>query len=207
MRESAPVSRRPRGAAREVIIKSARELFARKGYDGTSLRDIATHAQVNESVIYRSVGTKDQIFRAAVLEPFHDFVKSFVSRWQADTERRSSQELVGGFVSQLYDMLHEHRELVSALVATNSLAEHTYQDSRAELSKELDILAEQTASDSPGRGMEGVDINLAVRCVTGMLMSLVVLDDWLLPDGERHPTRTHLLDEVSNLVLYGLRRS
>ena len=61
-------SRRPPGAGRELVIRAARDLFARRGYDGTSLRDIAERAGVNESVIYRSVGTKEQIFNAAVLD-------------------------------------------------------------------------------------------------------------------------------------------
>lgn len=189
------------------MIRAARELFARKGYDGTSLRDIAERAGVNESVIYRSVGTKDQIFRVAVVEPYHEFVTSFVSRWRAHSERRSSEEMVGRFVYELYDMLHEHREMITALVAANSLDDETYRSSRVELNRELDALADQTASDAEGRGLEGVDLNLAVRCATGMVMSLVLLDDWLLPEGERRPTRDHLLDEVHRFVLGGLERN
>jgi AcrR family transcriptional regulator len=181
-------TRRSPGAGRELVIRAARDLFARQGYDGTSLRDIAGRAGVNESVVYRSVGTKVQIFNAAVLEPYHGFISSFVSRWKSANERRSNSEMVGTFVRELYDLLSENRELITSLVAASTLTDsegHT--PTKAQLNAELDALAAQTAADAAGRGMDGVDFNLAVRCAVGMVMSLVLLDDWLLPAGTDAP--------------------
>jgi AcrR family transcriptional regulator len=190
------------------VIRAARDLFARRGYDGTSLRDIAERAGVNESVIYRSVGTKEQIFNAAVLEPYHGFVSSFVAHWKAATERPSNSEMVGGFVRQLYDLLSENRELITSLVAASTLTDSDAQTpARAQLNAELDTLAAETAADAEGRGLDGVDLNLAVRCAVGMVMSLVLLDDWLLPTDARRPSRAALLDEAHLLILGGLERN
>lgn len=190
------------------MIRAARELFARKGYDGTSLRDIAEQAGVNESVIYRSVGTKQQIFKSAVLDPYHGFVASFVDRWRAASRRRSNSEMVGAFVYQLYDLLSEHRELISSLVAASTLTDdHDELPARAQLNAELDALAAQTAADGEGRGLDGVNLNLAVRCAVGMVMSLVLLDDWLLPGDSGRPSRDDLLSEVHHFVLGGLERN
>jgi len=201
-------SRRRPGAGRELVIRAARDLFARQGYDGTSLRDIAERAGVNESVIYRSVGTKEQIFNAAVLEPYHGFIGSFVARWHSATERPSNSEMVGTFVRQLYDLLSENRELITSLVAASTLTGSPGQTpARAQLNAELDVLAAETAADAEGRGMDGVDFNLAVRCAVGMVMSLVLLDDWLLPAGDRRPSREALLDEAHQLILGGLERN
>ena len=201
-------ARRPPGAGRELVIRAARDLFARRGYDGTSLRDIAGRAGVNESVIYRSVGTKEQIFNAAVLEPYHGFISSFVARWKGATERRSNSEMVGEFVRRLYDLLSENRELITSLVAASTLTDSEGQTpARAQLNAELDALAAQTAADAEGRGMDGVDFNIAVRCAVGMVMSLVLLDDWLLPTGDSRPSRAALLDEAHHLILGGLERN
>lgn len=54
---------------RQEIMLTARELFARGGYDGTSLRAIATRAEVNVALIRYYFGTKEELFTAAVSPP------------------------------------------------------------------------------------------------------------------------------------------
>src|SRR2546421_287775 len=52
---------------RQEIIASAIELFARKGFRGTTTRDLATHAEVNEAIIFRHFKTKEELY-SAILE-------------------------------------------------------------------------------------------------------------------------------------------
>jgi hypothetical protein len=42
-----------------------------------------------------------------------------------------------------------------------------------------------------------------VRATVGMVLSLVVLDDWLLPPGERRPSRDQLIEHVCAILLHG----
>lgn len=60
-----PVGGRVRNAAitRAAILDSARKRFAREGYDGASLRDIAADAGVDAALISRYLGSKDELFR------------------------------------------------------------------------------------------------------------------------------------------------
>ena len=62
---------RPPGASdtRERILVSARELFARNGIDKTSIRSIATAADVDPALIHHYFGTKEQLFAAAIHLP------------------------------------------------------------------------------------------------------------------------------------------
>jgi AcrR family transcriptional regulator len=48
---------------RPVIIQAATSLFARRGVDGTSMRDIAEAAGVREAAIYRYFASKDELSR------------------------------------------------------------------------------------------------------------------------------------------------
>ncbi|WP_445170327.1 TetR/AcrR family transcriptional regulator [Mycolicibacterium sp. Dal123E01] len=59
---------RPRGTsdARERILASARELFARNGIDNTSIRSIAAGAGVDSALVHHYFGTKQQLFVAAI---------------------------------------------------------------------------------------------------------------------------------------------
>ena len=63
-----PGGRRP-GATRTrgAILDAARELFAARGYDGTTIRGIATGAHVDPALVHHFFGTKDQLF-ATVME-------------------------------------------------------------------------------------------------------------------------------------------
>ena len=65
-------STRPRdaNATRNNILDAARTLFAQAGYDGTNLRQVAELAECNVALISRYFGSKDDLFREAVLEGF-----------------------------------------------------------------------------------------------------------------------------------------
>jgi AcrR family transcriptional regulator len=61
---------RPRNAAatRAAILKSAREAFARAGYDGAGVREIASSAGVTAMLINRYFGSKEQLFAEVVAD-------------------------------------------------------------------------------------------------------------------------------------------
>jgi AcrR family transcriptional regulator len=54
---------------REAILSSARKAFAEKGFDGASIRSIATGAGVDPALVHHYFGTKDQLFTAALQLP------------------------------------------------------------------------------------------------------------------------------------------
>ncbi|HEY0700703.1 MAG TPA: TetR family transcriptional regulator [Micromonospora sp.] len=54
---------------REAILAAAREAFADRGFDGASIRAIATTAGVDPALVHHYFGTKDKLFLAAVNSP------------------------------------------------------------------------------------------------------------------------------------------
>ncbi|MEV7420324.1 TetR family transcriptional regulator [Streptomyces sp. NPDC089919] len=52
--------------ARELIRRAAREEFAARGYDKTSVRGIAKAAGVDAALVHHYFGTKEEVFAAAV---------------------------------------------------------------------------------------------------------------------------------------------
>lgn len=51
---------------RNRLLDAAEQLFAERGYDGASVRDINDIARVNSGAIHYHFGTKDDLFRAVV---------------------------------------------------------------------------------------------------------------------------------------------
>lgn len=69
---------RPKNAdgqrTRQAILDAALQLFADKGYFGTSLRDVATAVGVRESALYNYFKSKEALFDALILA--HEHTKS-----------------------------------------------------------------------------------------------------------------------------------
>jgi len=63
--EGAP-RRRDAAATRAALLTAARELMAERGVEGTSTRDVAAAAGVNQALVYRYFGSKEKLFFEAV---------------------------------------------------------------------------------------------------------------------------------------------
>jgi AcrR family transcriptional regulator len=51
---------------RQQILQVATELFANKGYEGATTREIAKRAKVNEAIIFRHFPTKEELYWAVI---------------------------------------------------------------------------------------------------------------------------------------------
>lgn len=63
-----PVRKRNAAATREAILKSARKAFAKSGYDGAGVREIAQAAGVTAMLVNRYFGSKEQLFAEVVAD-------------------------------------------------------------------------------------------------------------------------------------------
>lgn len=82
MTESQPALKKPAAAAlpdgvmrEEQLITIAAELFARKGYEGTSLRDIAEAAGITKAALYYWFPEKEKLFQRVVAGRMANLVK------------------------------------------------------------------------------------------------------------------------------------
>ena len=65
-----PTGRRPGNPdTREAVLAAARAAFAERGYDGATIRGIATAAGVDPALVHHYFGNKDKLFLAAVEAP------------------------------------------------------------------------------------------------------------------------------------------
>jgi AcrR family transcriptional regulator len=62
----------PKRDRREDILRTSLNLFAEKGFHGTSMRDIAREADITEGLIYHYFASKRDLFRAIIEE--HSFL-------------------------------------------------------------------------------------------------------------------------------------
>jgi len=75
------------------ILQTALELFSKKGYDATSVREICEASGITKPTLYHFFGSKDGVYRALVdgaLEGFHQEIAARVARPGAAAERLRS---------------------------------------------------------------------------------------------------------------------
>src|SRR3954447_26224150 len=78
-------TRAPTRDTRAEILAVAAELFTEKGYEGTSLREIADRLGITKAALYYHFRSKDDMLRALV-EPMMGVLAALVARLEAATD-------------------------------------------------------------------------------------------------------------------------
>jgi AcrR family transcriptional regulator len=94
-------------STRERILNVAIELFTEKGYDGTSLREIAERLDVTKAAIYYHFASKEHILMALHMR-LHDLGKEALSRI---TEEPVTLELWGELLDRIIGQMLAQRKL------------------------------------------------------------------------------------------------
>ena len=201
----APASRRSPEEVRRLLLGSARELFGTKGYGGTSTREIAAHATVSETLLFRHFGSKAKLFGLAVLDPINEFIHEYVEEWKSrPVEDHTAEAVAYAYIEGFYRLLCENRQLVLALVAAGAFESMPELVDASPLSKLLDELELVAAREADARGYAPFDVSAATRIVAGMVMAMSLLDDWLFPPEQRRPDRQRIVDEMVAFMVHGL---
>jgi len=193
-------------ASRARILQAAREQFGRRGYRGTTTKDLAAAAGVAEKTLFRHFPSKGELFKDAVITPFSAFISDYVRRWEARPRgRRDDYEEVLELYSGLFDVLEENRTLVLALLSAQAFEDPDsvqFPELHHELDGLLAGLERLLAVEAAERGYP-VDAPVTIRLMFGIVLTSAVHADWLFAPG-RHPGRRRLLAELSSLTVFGV---
>jgi AcrR family transcriptional regulator len=58
--------RRDASATKAALLRAAQELFTERGYERTTVRDIADRAGVNQALLFRYFGSKEELFHVVL---------------------------------------------------------------------------------------------------------------------------------------------
>jgi AcrR family transcriptional regulator len=95
---------------REEIRQVALELFATKGFEQTSLREIAERLDVTKAALYYHFPSKDELL-VAIVEPLRADIDAFIAdarRLLPDDER--------AVLERYFDLIHRHRLLFQGVL-------------------------------------------------------------------------------------------
>jgi AcrR family transcriptional regulator len=191
-------------ASRVRILASARDLFAERGYRGTTTRGLADRAGVSLMTLHRHFPTKAELFQAAVLTPLGEFVEGYV---QSRIDRGNTTEGPGPEMVRFYDglteaLLGEHQLLLAAALSFTDGEAPVSDQMRSYVEAFFDQLESLVAEKVEELGLD-VDPHLAPRIMIGAALGVVVYRGWLFPS-EPRPSRDELTSELAKLMIWGI---
>jgi AcrR family transcriptional regulator len=197
-------TRRPRGEPRRLLLESARELFSRQGFVATSTREIADHAGVSETLMFRYFGSKAGLFREALVEPFIEYVETLNANWKSgELDELSDEGFARKLVGDLFDLFREHRGLVVMLwAADGQSAKDLAGTGIFEIEREFKVLAKLGEVETVRRQNNPLyRHDLATRSMLAMVAGMAVFGKAFY--GKRPPSRNAIVEELTQSVLYG----
>jgi AcrR family transcriptional regulator len=194
--EQAPA--RPRGRPghdQDAVLRRAIELFIRRGYDATSVGDLAKELGITKSGVYHHFESKDSILAAALDEALEGLTRAVGTAGDGE----SAYVRLRATVRASVHILVEHLPAVTLLlrVRGNSPVEQAALERRRRIDEQLAQLVREAAREGSVR--PDIDPDLISRLVFGMVNSLT---EWYRPDGSLHADE--LAAAVTGMVFDGL---
>lgn len=173
-----PVQKRARAgrpptlaAPRERILEEAAKLFARSGYDGSSISDLAAAIGVSKAAIYHYYPTKQDIYDAIILEVLEGLTQT-VGRDVTGAEGGVAR-LRAFMVGHARYFEQHHAQFVTMLIGYSGMALSEREDAarlRDNYEKRLrEVIAQGVAEGA----FRPVDVSATGRAVLSMLNWMV----------------------------------
>ncbi len=170
---AAKVKRRKAPAtARERILASARQLFAQRGFEGTSTKDIAAHAGVPSGLVFYYFETKDALIDAV----FEDNPASHIVTMMWDASRQNTSDPIESALRAAYETALEHRYqayiLMTGTASARPIAKRLRQMRKNALAAFADFFRAQSGGTKPA-----LEPEILAQVVSSSILSAVLLDE------------------------------
>jgi len=114
------------GSTKERILRAAESLFARRGFDGASLRELTSAAGVNLAAVNYHFGSKEklveQIFRRRLDALNNSRLEALAL--VAGREETTVDDVLGAFIRPALDLSHDETGSLFMRVLARAFAEH-----------------------------------------------------------------------------------
>ena len=165
-----------KSAKRQDIIKAAIEVFARNGFRGTTTRDLAAHAEVNEAIIFRHFNTKQELYRAILEQKLSQGQDARCAEFEELAETRDDQRFFEAFGRQFLER-HEEDTTFMRLLMFSALEGHELSEMFLSSIAGRDPLASYIQRRMDEGAFRQMDPILAARAILGMFVAYIQMQE------------------------------
>jgi AcrR family transcriptional regulator len=189
---------------RNQILETATDLFARQGFEGTTTRQIAKKAQVNEAIIFRHFPSKEELYWAVIEHQ----CRLGKGRHHMEAQLSSKADLHTVFVSIAEDFLRRREEddrlgrlLLFSALENHRLSHRFFQTHIAEFYERLSEYIRERMEEG---SLRTVDPLMAARSFMGMLVYHYMIQE--LFGGKKYLKidRTQVAESLVDVWLNGM---
>ena len=181
---------------REQLLDVGRRLFAEKGYEGTSVEEIAHTAQVSKPVVYEHFGGKEGLYAVVVDREIAALLDAITA--SLSTTATHPRVLLEQAAFALLDYIENSTDGFRILVRDSPVAQST--GTFASLISDVASQVEHLLADEfRGRGLEAETAPLYAQMLVGMVA--LTGQFWL---NHRRPKKAEVGAHLVNLAWNGL---
>ncbi|MBF8191733.1 TetR family transcriptional regulator [Nonomuraea sp. K274] len=179
---------------REQLIRISRTLFAEKGFDGTSIEEIAATAQVSKPVVYEHFGGKEGVYAVVVDREMRKLLGMITEALSASHSLIKLERAALALLQYIEESSEGFRILVRDSHAASGTG--TFASLISEIASQVeDVLADEFAA-------RGYDPKLAPMYAQMLVGMVALTGQWWLD--VRKPGREEVAAHLVNLAWNGL---
>jgi TetR/AcrR family transcriptional regulator, cholesterol catabolism regulator len=181
------------------ILTQAAQIFARKGYEGASMRDIAEACDISKSLLYHHFKSKEEMYSRVAVGATQDLYEFVFERVPADAE--PSQKIRAFMVATAeYFRRHRWAWIASTTAFWNDPARHHQKERLTRRDRYEKYLRSLIQEAIDAGELREVDVPMAGRLI---LSSLNWMHRWYNPAKSLKPEQ--IADVYFDMVFNGLQ--
>jgi AcrR family transcriptional regulator len=180
---------------RQQLLEVARELFGQRGYEATSIEEVAARADVSKPVVYEHFGGKEGLYDVVVDREMRVLLERFQSALSSGGQPR---ELLERAALALLDYIEEDTDGFRVLTRDSPVTSGagTFSSLIGEVARRVEhILGQQF-------GARGYDPQLAALYSQALVGMVALVGQWWLDT--RTPDKSEVAAHLVNLAYNGL---
>ena len=203
-----PLRRGTSAEKRALILETATQVSAEKGYHDTRISDIAKRAQVAYGLVYHYFKNKEEILDTIFLERWGQFISAVRA---IVNDSRSVEEKLLSIASVILSAHKSSPEWVKILIFEIRRSQRMLGRDRMEVVGELFELIAQILRDGQGRGELRTDLDPEMACylfvggldtvVTSRVLELMPVEGGGPADESAHHTRDAHYDQLATTIV------
>jgi len=139
---------------RRAILDAAVAVFARQGFHGTRVADIADEAGVAYGLVYHYFRSKDAVLNTLFVERWQVLLEAIR---QVDAERDSARDKLYGIASFIVDSYRHDPDLMKVIIVEVTRAANSFgQTHLPEIRQAYDLIADIVRKEQDGGALRGV---------------------------------------------------
>ena len=186
------------------ILKAAMELFAKNGFRGTTTRDLAAHANVNEAIIFRYFTNKTELYRAILEEKVHQGRDEQYKEVEQVAQSSDPQTFLE-FLGNKFLERHEQDSTFMRLLLFSALEGHELADMFLGALAVRDPMVSYMERQMSEGTFRRVDPYLATRAFLGMFVCHIQMQEIFGQKKKRDFERSEVVRTFVSIFLEGMR--